>query len=140
MFKYILFIYLNLRVCIIGDSNSTPHQICDEKLWHLQEMYWYELTKLNFEVIPISFVNNSIKRIFQMSNFFFKHTKCDIFIIQIGVNDITELVIKKKNKWIDILYKIIIKLKLRYIIRKIFYKIKSSSIKKNNHFEKILMI
>lgn len=60
-----------IRICILGDSNSSPHQIHDDSLWHIGEMYWYSLSQLNFEVLPIAFVRNSTKRILQMSDFFY---------------------------------------------------------------------
>ena len=59
-----------MKICIIGDSNSTPHQIQNDEMWSIQDMYWFPLTKLNFEIIPISFVKNSTKRILEMSGFF----------------------------------------------------------------------
>ncbi len=93
---------MTLRICILGDSNSSPHQIHDGILWDIKEMYWYPLSELNFKVIPIAFVRNNTKRILEMSDFFIKNTKCDIFIIQIGVNDLTSTIVKK-NKFIDII-------------------------------------
>jgi len=119
-----------LRICIIGDSNSSPHQIRDGSLWHIKEMYWYPLTELDFEVIPIAFVRNSTKRILDMSDFFIKNAKCDVFVIQIGVNDLTSVVVKK-NILIDAIYKRTKKTKIGKAFINSFYKTQQNKIEKN---------
>lgn len=119
-----------LRICILGDSNSSPHQIHDGVLWHIKEMYWYPLSEFNFEIIPIAFVRNSTKRILDMSDFFIKNVKSDIFIIQIGVNDLTATIVKK-NILIDIIYKRISKTKFGKTLINYFYKSQKNKIEKN---------
>jgi lysophospholipase L1-like esterase len=119
-----------LRICIIGDSNSSPHQIYDRSLWHIQEMYWYPLCELDFDVIPIAFVQNNTKRILEMSDFFIKNTKSDVFIIQIGVNDLTAAAVKK-NILVDRIYKRISKTIFGKSIINLFYKTQQNKIKTN---------
>lgn len=125
-----------LRICILGDSNSSPHQIYSDSLWHIKEMYWYSLSELNFEVLPIAFVRNSTRRILQMSDFFIKNAKCDIFIIQIGVNDLTSSVVKK-NSFTDFFYKRFSKTILGKKLINNYYKSQQHKIE-NNSFEEDL--
>ena len=123
---------MTLRICILGDSNSTPYQIHDGILWDIKELYWYPLSESNFEVVPIAFVRNNTKRILEMSDFFIKNAKCDIFIIQIGVNDLTSTIVKK-NKFIDIIYKRTSKTNVGKFFINLFYK------SQQNKIEKILL-
>ena len=125
-----------IRICIIGDSNSSPHQIHNDSLWHIGEMYWYSLSQLNFEVLPIAFVRNSTKRILQMSDFFIKNSNCDVFVIQIGVNDLTSTVVKK-NSFTDFFYKRSSKTVIGKKLINDYYKSQKHKIE-NNSFEEDL--
>ncbi len=92
-------------------------------------MYWHELTRLDLEVIPLAFVRNTAKRVLKMSDFFVKNTNCNVFIIQIGTNDITSTFVKE-GIFNTLAYKIISKLKIKEKIIKEFYKINQNKIKK----------
>jgi len=129
-----------MRVCIIGDSNSNAHQIENNSLWNIKDLYWYPLLKLDLEILPIAFVRNNTKRILTMSDFFIKNANSDIFIIQIGVNDITSDFLNN-DKIINKIYRFQRKTKMgKWLINYLYKsrKNKINSLEFENNLKKII--